>query len=95
MVVGSRTFTGDLIKRLGLINAFAESPDRYPHVELEEIDRTDIDLVLLPDEPYVFTPDDGPESFTHAPTALVSGRDLTWYGPSMLTAREHLMAAIG
>lgn len=95
MVVGSRTFTGDLIKRLGLTNAFAESPERYPHVELEEIDRTDIDLVLLPDEPYVFTPDDGPESFTHAPTALVSGRDLTWYGPSMLTAREHLMAAIG
>lgn len=95
MVVGSRTFTGDLVGRLGLINAFGESADRYPHVELAEIDRDGIDLVLLPDEPYVFTADDGPEAFARTPTALVSGRSLTWYGPSMLTARDDLLAAIG
>lgn len=94
MVVGSRTFTGDLISRLGLVNVFSESPDRYPHVELSQIDRADVDLVLLPDEPYVFTADDGPEAFTHAPTVLVSGRALTWYGPSMLTARDELLAHI-
>lgn len=94
MVVGSRTFTGDLISRLGLVNAFGGSDDRYPHVELAEIDRADIDLVLLPDEPYVFTAADGPEAFTQVPTVLVSGRALTWYGPSMLTAREELLAAI-
>lgn len=94
MVVGSRTFTGDLLSRLGVVNAFAESPDRYPRVELSEIHRADIDLVLLPDEPYAFTPDDGPEAFTHTPTVLVSGRALTWYGPSMLTARDDLLAAI-
>jgi ABC-type Fe3+-hydroxamate transport system substrate-binding protein len=95
MVVGSRTFTGDLVSRLGLVNAFADSGDRYPHVELADVDRDDIDLVLLPDEPYVFTVDDGPEAFTHTSTALVSGRSLTWYGPSMLTARDELLAAIG
>ncbi|MEO6605539.1 MAG: helical backbone metal receptor [Aeromicrobium sp.] len=94
MVVGSRTFTGDVISRLGLTNAFGDSDDRYPHLELTQIDRSDIDLVLLPDEPYVFTRDDGPEAFTHAPTVLVSGRALTWYGPSMLTARDELLAAI-
>ncbi|MGA8988611.1 helical backbone metal receptor [Aeromicrobium sp.] len=90
MVVGSRTFTGDLIDRLGVVNAFGESPDRYPHVELSEVDSGAVDLVLLPDEPYVFAADDGPEAFTKAPTALVSGRSLTWYGPSMLTARAEL-----
>jgi ABC-type Fe3+-hydroxamate transport system substrate-binding protein len=89
MVVGSATFTGDLVARLGLVNAFADSPDRYPHVELAEVEAA-ADLVLLPDEPYVFTADDGPEAFTSTPTALVSGRSLTWYGPSMLTAREEL-----
>ncbi|GAA3523493.1 helical backbone metal receptor [Aeromicrobium panaciterrae] len=94
MVVGSRTFTGDVLNRLGLVNAFGESADRYPHTELGDIDRGDIDLVLLPDEPYVFTADDGPEAFTQAPTVLVSGRALTWYGPSMLTARAELLAAI-
>jgi ABC-type Fe3+-hydroxamate transport system substrate-binding protein len=86
MVVGRDTFTGDLLRRLGYANAFSESDDRYPKVELEEIDR-DGQLVLLPDEPYVFTQDDGPEAFRHAQTRLVDGRLLTWYGPSLTQAR--------
>jgi len=99
MVVGSHTFTGDLVRRLGLINAFGDTDlnpgqDRYPHVDLADIDRDDIDLVILPDEPYVFTATDGPEAFTHTPTVLVSGRSLTWYGPSMVTARAQLEAAL-
>ena len=92
MVVGSDTFTGDVIARLGWKNVFDSSAERYPHVELAEIDRDDVDLVLLPDEPYVFGPDDGPEAFTRAPTALVSGRLLTWYGPSLVNARGELEA---
>ncbi|KQX76413.1 helical backbone metal receptor [Aeromicrobium sp. Root472D3] len=92
MVVGSRTFTGDVVSRLGLVNAFDDSPDRYPHTGAAEIDAA-ADLVLLPDEPYVFTDDDGPEAFT-TPTRLVSGRALTWYGPSMLTARSELEQAL-
>ena len=90
MVVGSDTFTGDVIARLGWQNVFDGRAERYPRVELAEIDRDDVDLVLLPDEPYVFGPDDGPEALTHAPTALVSGRSLTWYGPSLVTARAEL-----
>ncbi len=90
MVVGSATFAGDLARRLGLANVFAAHPDRYPTVRLADIDRPDVNLVLLPDEPYAFTADDGPEAFHRAPTALVSGRLLTWYGPSLLEAREEL-----
>ena len=86
MVVGRDTFTGDLLRRLGCANAFAGHADRYPKVELAGIDRDDVDLVLLPDEPYVFTEADGPEAFTRVPTRLVSGRLLTWYGPSLLEA---------
>ena len=94
MVVGSRTFTGDLARRLGLENAFADSVDRYPHVDLSDIDLPDVDLVLLPDEPYVFGADDGPEAFTHAKTMLVSGRSLTWYGPSLVDAHTELEVQI-
>jgi ABC-type Fe3+-hydroxamate transport system substrate-binding protein len=86
MVVGRDTFTGDLLRRRGYRNLFAHHPDRYPRVELAEIDRSDVDLILLPDEPYLFTPVDGPEAFTTASTRLVSGRLLTWYGPSLLDA---------
>ena len=83
MVVGRDTFTGDLLRRRGYHNVFADHPDRYPTVDLAEIDRADVDLVLLPDEPYAFTAADGPEAFATARTALVSGRLLTWYGPSL------------
>ena len=96
MVVGPRTYTTDLLARLGWSNAFAgpdaDPDDRYPHVDLAGIDRTDVDLVLLPDEPYEFTEQDGPEAFSHAPTQLVSGRLLTWYGPAMIEAHRVLTA---
>ena len=86
MVVGRDTFTGDLLRRLGLANVYADHRDRYPSVELADLDRPDIDVVLLPDEPYVFNADDGPEAFRVVPTRLVSGRLITWYGPSLLEA---------
>ncbi|EWT02738.1 ABC transporter substrate-binding protein [Intrasporangium oryzae NRRL B-24470] len=94
MVVGSSTFTGDVVARLGWRNVFAEHAGRYPAVPLDELDRDDIDVVLLPDEPYVFTADDGPEAFHRTRTALVSGRLLTWYGPSLVGARRALTDAV-
>lgn len=95
MVVGSSTFTGDLARRLGLDNAFGDHADRYPHVDLADIDRPGIDLVLLPDEPYVFGAGDGPEAFHSVRTMLVSGRSLTWYGPSLVDAHTELSALLG
>jgi ABC-type Fe3+-hydroxamate transport system substrate-binding protein len=94
MVVGARTFTGDLLGRLGLVNVFGASADRYPRVELPELHAAGPELVLLPDEPYVFTAGDGPEAFPDTATVLVSGRQLTWYGPSLATARADLLAAV-
>ncbi len=94
MVVGRDTFTGDLLTRLGLAHAYADADGRYPHVDLAELDAGDLDLVLLPDEPYVFTAQDGPEAFSRTPTALCSGRALTWYGPSLVTARQELTALL-
>ncbi|GGK69706.1 helical backbone metal receptor [Ornithinimicrobium pekingense] len=93
MVVGSRTFTGDLLRRSGLANVHEDHEERYPTVALEELDSAGADVILLPDEPYEFTPEDGPEAFANTPTQLVSGRLLTWYGPSMLEAAD-LLAAV-
>ena len=90
MVVGQDTFTHDLLARCGMTNVFSAHPERYPHVELETIDNAGADVVLLPDEPYLFTDEDGPEAFTHTPTRLVSGRLITWYGPSLLEAARIL-----
>ena len=94
MVVGSGTFTGDLAARLGLDNVYAGHPGRYPRVELSDLEARQPDLIVLPDEPYAFSATDGPEMFPARRVALVSGRDLTWYGPSLVTARAALLAAI-
>jgi ABC-type Fe3+-hydroxamate transport system substrate-binding protein len=94
MVVGSSTFTGDLVRRLGVENVFATHPERYPQVDLAELQAADLDFVLLPDEPYEFTSDDGPEAFPDTRSVLVSGRLLTWYGPSLVTAYDELASAM-
>jgi ABC-type Fe3+-hydroxamate transport system substrate-binding protein len=94
MVVGSSTFTGDLVARLGWDNVFADDEQRYPHVALSQLDRDDVDVVLLPDEPYVFTEQDGPEAFHQVRTVLLSGRLLTWYGPAMVGARAALASTV-
>jgi ABC-type Fe3+-hydroxamate transport system substrate-binding protein len=87
MAVGSETFAGDLLSRLGIDNVLAGSDERYPRFEVDAL--PGIDLVVLPDEPYAFSAGDGPEAFD-VPTALVSGRHLTWYGPSLVAARAVL-----
>ncbi|WP_435770653.1 helical backbone metal receptor [Nocardioides sp. SYSU DS0651] len=90
MVVGPRTYTTDLLRRLGWDNVFGTGEERYPKVGLAKLDRPEIDLVLLPDEPYEFSAEDGPEAFARVPTRLVSGRLLTWYGPAMVEAYDAL-----
>ena len=91
MAVGRDTFTGDVLARLGLDNVLAGDTERYPRVELAALPAHD--LVVLPDEPYAFTPTDGPEAFA-APAVCVSGRHLTWYGPSLVAARAALAAQL-
>ena len=95
MVVGGRTFTSDVLRRLGWANPFADHADRYPTLPLAELDAAGADEVWLPDEPYVFTADDGPEAFERTPTRLVSGRLLTWYGPSLVEAHGRLHHEMG
>lgn len=93
MVAGPGTFTTDLLRRLGVTNAYAHHAARYPRVTLEELQATDADLVILPDEPYPFAPGDGPEEFPGR-ARLVSGRHLTWYGPSLAEAVPVLTRAL-
>ncbi|MFE2887507.1 helical backbone metal receptor [Streptomyces sp. NPDC059272] len=94
MVLGRDTFAGDMLSRLGVDHAYATHAERYPRARLDELRSTAPDLVVLPDEPYRFTAADGPEAFTGLPCALVSGRHLTWYGPSLGEAPRVLGAAL-
>lgn len=87
MALGRDTFAGDLLARIGIDNVLRDSGERYPRFDPDAL--PDHDLVVLPDEPYAFSAGDGPEAFAQ-PARCVSGRHLTWYGPSLLEAREVL-----
>jgi ABC-type Fe3+-hydroxamate transport system substrate-binding protein len=88
MALGRDTFAGDLLFRLGVRNVLADHRERYPRVDLADLPAHD--LVVLPDEPYAFSRTDGPEAFPGVPVACVSGRHLTWYGPSLTEAHRVL-----
>ncbi|WP_329180564.1 helical backbone metal receptor [Streptomyces sp. NBC_01477] len=94
MVLGRDTFAGDLLGRLGVANLHAGHAERYPRIALPDLLAARPDLVVLPDEPYRFTAGDGPEAFPGLPAALLSGRHLTWYGPSLVTAPTVLAGAL-
>jgi ABC-type Fe3+-hydroxamate transport system substrate-binding protein len=94
VVIGGNTFATDMLQRLGVTNLYINHPDRYPRPTLDEIRAQRPELVVLPDEPYLFTPNDGPEAFPGTPCALVSGRHLTWYGPSLAEAPALLSAQL-
>jgi ABC-type Fe3+-hydroxamate transport system substrate-binding protein len=91
MALGRETFAGDLLSRLGIDNVLDGSDERYPRFDPDSL--PPVDLAVLPDEPYRFAADDGPEAYA-VPTALVSGRHLTWYGPSLVEARAALTAEL-
>ncbi|WP_026197050.1 helical backbone metal receptor [Sciscionella marina] len=90
VVLGSATFAGDVLLRLGIANVYADAEQRYPRPGLEELRASGAELVVLPDEPYAFTAEDGPECFPGLPCVLLSGRHLTWCGPSLLEAHALL-----
>lgn len=106
VVLGPGTFAGDLLARLGVHNVYADADDpdsgpdvqrevdRYPRPSLAQLLARRPDLVVLPDEPYAFAAEDGPEAFPGVPCALVSGRHLTWYGPSLADAQALLTAQL-
>ncbi|MFE0649940.1 helical backbone metal receptor [Streptomyces sp. NPDC059534] len=94
MVLGCDTFAGDLLARLGVRNLYGDHPERYPRLPLDELRAAAPDLVVLPDEPYRFGADDGPEAFPGTAAALVDGRMLTWYGPSLAEAPRTLARAL-
>jgi ABC-type Fe3+-hydroxamate transport system substrate-binding protein len=90
MSFNADTYAHDVLRMLGFNNIFAAAGERYPRVTLEQALESRPDVVLLPDEPYVFTEDDVRELKETLPPALgrrvllIRGRDLHWYGVHMV-----------
>jgi hypothetical protein len=86
-LAGRDTFVGDLLRRCGFDVLPADPDGRYPRIALSELAELDPEVVLLPDEPYVFGSDDA-EVFAdwRARARLIDGTSLSWWGPRTPTA---------
>lgn len=84
MAVGRDTYVHDLLWRAGADNVDAGAAARYPQIDPAAPARR-ADIVLLPDEPWVFTPAERDRlaaegTFGAARLLLCSGRDFCWHG---------------
>lgn len=85
MSINRDTYIHDVLRTAGAINVAADCADRYPRFADAELAALAPDLVLLPDEPWEFGPDDRTELdarrlFGAAAVVLVDGKDYCWHG---------------
>jgi ABC-type Fe3+-hydroxamate transport system substrate-binding protein len=94
MTLAAATYGSSLLAALGVTNVFADAPDRYPEVTLEEAAAHRPDVVLAPSEPYPFRERHVPLLSEVAPVVLVDGQDLFWWGTRTPAALRRLAAQL-
>lgn len=90
MTINADTYGSSVLAALGVANAFADAPKRYPVVSLEEAVDAGAEAVLAPSEPYPFGPRHVSEMAVVGPVTLVDGQDLFWWGVRTPAALERL-----
>jgi ABC-type Fe3+-hydroxamate transport system substrate-binding protein len=93
MGLGSHTYGHDVLSTAGATNVLA-SRERYPEVSPEEVASLSPDLILLPDEPFPFKSAHLGAFEAVAPTRLIDGKLLWWYGPRMPAALRELRSLL-
>ncbi len=96
MTFHSRTYIGDVLRETGFANVFGDHEgDDFFEVGLEEVAAEEPELLLLPDEPYVFSEEHGRElnaAGVSGAVVCVDGKLLAWYGPRLPSAIRELAA---
>jgi ABC-type Fe3+-hydroxamate transport system substrate-binding protein len=85
MTINGDTFVHDVLRCAGMRNVAAGAAPRYPVVSVEAVQAWRPDAVLLPSEPWCFTPEDRDECarqrmFATSVVELCDGRDFCWHG---------------
>ena len=91
MVAASSTFIDAWLKLLGFENIFANQ-QRYPEVDLKQLQDLKPDFVFLPDEPYHFKEKERcelQEALPETRVLCVDGAPFCWFGTGMLAAAHY------
>jgi len=93
MALGAPTYGASLLAHLGVANVFVDAGP-YPDVELASVREHHPDVVLAPSEPYPFGERHRVELESVAPTTLVDGKDVFWWGERTRDALARLAAVV-
>lgn len=88
MVAGRGTFINAMLQINGFENVF-EDVDRYPEIELQELQKHQLDLLLLSSEPFPFKEKDRDflqAAFPDTRVVVVNGEFFSWYGSRLTHA---------
>jgi ABC-type Fe3+-hydroxamate transport system substrate-binding protein len=102
MTINRDTYIHDMLLTCGARNVFADAPERYPAVTLEEVATRRPEVILLPDEPFRFRRAHLAdfEALRDVPAVrdgrihLVDGKPFSWHGPRIAEALRTLPGLI-
>jgi len=102
MTINGDTYIHDMLKVCGARNIFADRPERYPTVTLDEVAARRPDVILLPDEPFRFRRAHLADFAKYADVPavrdgrirLVDGKPFSWHGPRIAEALRRLPGLI-
>ncbi|MCA8963281.1 MAG: ABC transporter substrate-binding protein [Planctomycetes bacterium] len=99
MSINHTTYIHDVLRLTGASNVCAGRQDRYPVIDVPEVVAAGVDLVLLPDEPWVFDEAQAQDlaargCFGAARVMRCSGRDFCWHGVHATVGLERARALL-
>jgi ABC-type Fe3+-hydroxamate transport system substrate-binding protein len=101
MTINSSTYGASLLASIGVLSSHADASSTYPEISVEELSRLreerEVDVVLLPTEPYAFAE----RHFSEVADAtgvgdvrIIDGRDLFWWGVRTVDAQRRLAGVL-
>lgn len=91
MAAATGTFIDDMLRRMGIVNAFA-GQSRYPEISAEQLATAAPQRILLSSEPYPFAAKHLAEFQQICPAAkveIVDGELFSWYGSRLLQSAAY------
>ena len=102
MSFNHETYADDMLSLAGGDNVCRTQSARYCTIELSDIAAADPEVIMLPDEPYVFAAKDLPalaplrntSAYKSGRIHFIDGKALSWYGPRTAAALRYMRAIV-
>ncbi len=91
MTIGGDTFIHDMMEKAGFENVYRHKK-RYPQITIDDLKKSDCELILLSSEPYPFKQKHAEELQIQLPSVKIvtaDGEMFSWYGSRMLYAPSY------